>query len=55
MLKIKTRFGTEYQYVLKEYKEWEFDKSFIHFIQIVHTKRMDLILPKSEILAIKEN
>lgn len=55
MIKVATRFGTTYQYILKEYKVWQFDESFIHFIYIKDGgKRYDLIISKSEILSIME-
>jgi hypothetical protein len=52
MLKVRTKFGTTYQYVKKNYKVWAIDENFIHFTQLDNGTEKELILPKSEILCI---
>lgn len=51
-LKIRTKFGSTYQYVKKDYKIWVLDENFIHFTVVDNGTEKDLILPKNEILCI---
>ncbi len=51
MYKVKTRFGTTYNYILS-WKVSTLDASFVEFTQSDNGKTDIVIIPKSEILSI---